>query len=675
MKWLQDSFLHQVHAIKAGFTLTIFSSNQLINLYSKNGFLREARKMFDEMPERNVFSWNAVISSYVRSGDLKGARELFEAAKSERDLVTYNTLLSGFAGCDGYESEAIEMLVYMQRLEKDGIRIDEFSVTTMLNLCAKLSNVCYGAQLHGFMVKTGNDASGFSVSSLIDMYSKCGYFNDAYSVYDGSGVKVVDSVAKNAMVAACFREGEVEKASSIFWRNPELNDAVSWNTMISGYAQNRYEEESLRIFVYMKESDVRWNNHTIASVLKALSSLKILKLGKGLHTWVLKNGLYSNQFISSGLVDVYCKCGKIEYAELVHSLYCCGCPYSISSMIVGHSSQRNVVEAKRLFDSLSEKNPVAWTAIFSSCLKSQQPEAIFELLREYTANVKELPESFVMVSILGACLQASMEPGKQIHAYILRTGISVNKKLITALVDMYSKCGSVEYAEKIFAKTSERDEVLYNAMISGFAHHGHESEAFHLFEEMTDNGFRPDEITFMAVLSACRHRGQIAAGEKYFNSMKELYNITPEVDHYTCMIDLYGKANRLDKALEFMKGIRVEEDAAILGALLEACKLNKNAELAKEVEEKLLKIEGYDGSRYVQLANIYASAGKWEEMGRIRKQMRGKELKKFVGCSWAYIENRVHTFISSDVSHPEKEDIYSMLDFLTKDLSDAFEYI
>ncbi|KAG2306188.1 hypothetical protein Bca52824_025936 [Brassica carinata] len=672
MNCLKHVFLHHTRSIKSGLTLTTISSNQLVDLYSRNGLLREARKVFDEMPERNVYSWNAMISAYVKFKNLKEARKLFRKANAERDLVTYNTLLSGFAKADGCESEAVEMFGEMHRKEEDGIWFDDFTLTTMLKLSAKLTNAFYGEQLHCVMVKTGNDASKFAVSSLIHMYSKCGKFKEVCNVFDGSCVEIIDGVAKNAMIAAYCREGDVERALSIFLRNPELNGTVSWNTLIWGYAENGFEEEALEMAASMEESGLRWDEHTTAAVLNAVSSLKSLKIGKEVHGRVLKSGSYSNKFISCGIVDVYCKCGDMKYAESVHMLYGFDNLYSTSSMIIGYSSQGKMVEAKRLFDSLSEKNLVLWTAMFLGYLESCQPDSVLELAREFVAKETNVTDSMVMVSILGACsLLASIQPGKEIHSHSLRTGILMDKKLVTAFVDMYSKCGNVEYAAKVFDSSLERDTVMYNAMISGYAHHGHDAKSFQLFEDMTEAGLKPDGITFVALLSACRHRGLVLEGEKYFKSMTELYNIPPEVGHYTCMIDLYGKTNRLDKAIELMKGgiNQVEEDAVILGAFLNACNLNKNTELVKEVEEKLLDIDGCNGSRYIHLANSYASSGRWDEMRQIRNRMRVKELGKFYGCSWAFIDNQLHMFKSSDISHIRTEAIYSMLHFVTKDLA------
>ncbi|XP_020534348.1 putative pentatricopeptide repeat-containing protein At3g18840 isoform X2 [Jatropha curcas] len=642
MKSLKDGLRYQVCSIKAGFTLPIFTSNQLIHLYSKHGHTREAQKLFDQMPDRNVFSWNAIISAHIKTQNLKQAKVVFDSA-SVRDLVTYNSMLSGYVSADGYESSALELFIEMQT-DCYNIGMDEFTLTTMVNLFAKLSMPSYGRQVHSYMVKTANDKSGFAMSSLIDMYSKCGCFQAATEVFKGCE-GVADLVSKNAMVAACCREGEMDRALKLFWRDKELNDTVSWNILISGYAQNGYEEESLKFFLYMMQNDVKGNEHTFASLLSACAGLRNLKLGKEIHAWVLKNGLTSNPFINSGVVDVYCKCGNMNYAESTHLASRIGSSFSITSMIVGYASQGKMVEARRLFDSLTEKNAIVWTALFSGYLRLQQCEAVFELFNEYRAKEIVVPDGLILVSLLGACaLQAALSPGKQIHGYVFRMRIAMDEKMSTAMVDMYSKCGSITYAEKFFQK------------------------------DMLEKGVRPNVATFIALLSACRHCGLVDLGEKLFNSMTDEYNIPPEIDHYTCMIDLYGRANQLEKAVLLMKKIPIEqEDATILGAFLNACILNRNAELAKEVEDKLLKIEGDNGARYVQLANIYAAGGNWSEMGRIRKKMRGKEIKKVAGCSWLYLENGAHVFTSGDRTHRKAYSIYSMLACLNAELYEVSE--
>ncbi|XP_027356212.1 putative pentatricopeptide repeat-containing protein At3g18840 [Abrus precatorius] len=660
---VRDALVYREHvdAIKSGLVSSIFTCNQLVHLYSNHGLLHEAHKLFDEMPQPNVFSWNAIIMAYIKAHNLTQARALFDSA-SRRDLVSYNLMLSAYVGADGYENEALDLFTRMQS-SRDTIGIDDFTLTTMLNLTAKLLVVCYGKQMHSYMVKTANDLSKFAVSSLIDMYSKCGSFCEAFDVFNGCD-GMIDLVSKNAMVAACCREGKMDMALNVFWKYPELNDTVSWNTLIAGYAQNGYMEKSLTLFVEMMENGIDFSEHAISSVLSACSGLKSLKLGKSVHAWVLKNGYSSNQFISSGIVDFYSKCGNVRYADSVYTEIGIKSPFAAASLIAGYSSQGNMTEAQRLFDSLSERNIVVWTALCSGYVKSQQCEAVFKLFREFRTKEALVPDAMIIISVLGACTTlAALCLGKQIHAYMWRMKLKMNEKLLSALVDMYSKCGNITYAEKLFqlVTDSDRDAILYNVMIAGYAHHGFENKAIQLFQEMLKKSVKPDAVTFVALLSACRHRGLVEQGEEFFISMEEDYSVLPEIYHYACMVDMYGRANQLETAVEFMRKIPIQIDATIWGAFLNACQMSSNTALVKQVGENLLNVEVDNGSRYVQLANAYASRGKWDEMGQIRKKMRGNEAKKLAGCSWIYVENGIHVFTSGDTSHSKADIIYSTL--------------
>ncbi|CAA0807591.1 Putative pentatricopeptide repeat-containing protein [Striga hermonthica] len=680
MRSLKEGLKLQARAITSGRLSTTVAANQLINLYSKHGLTDDARNLFDKMPHRNVFSWNTIINAYIKSRNLRTARALFESSPY-RDSVTYNSMISGYTRLDGHETEAIELFARMQ-LERDGPSlIDEFTLTTMLNLAAKVKILRYGTQVHLYMVKTGNDSSGFAQSSLIDMYSKCGSFLDASKVVvvvNGCGFGGwVDLVVKNALVAACCREGEMKMAHEIFLRNPELNDSVSWNTMISGYAQNGFESQAVELFRLMVEKGIELNEHTFASLLAACSCLKSLNLGKEVHVRVLKNGLFLNPFVSSGIVDIYSKCGEMSYAERVNESIGVENVFAMTSMIVGYSTRGEMSKAKKLFDSLSEKNFVVWTAVISGHVKLQQCDEAFDLFREYTAREEKngfFPDGVILVSLLGACAtQASVDPGRQIHAYILRTGIQTDeKKTISALIDMYSKCGFILYARRIFPSVDLRDTVIYNVMISGLAHHGFEREAIECFEEMTGNGrHKPDAVTYIAILSACRHCGLVEAGEKYFSEMEENYGIAPEMDHYACMVDLYGRSNMLEKAVDFMDKMPFEPDSIMVSAFLNACRENRNVELARMAERKLDEVErGADGARYFQVASVYASGGEWEEKGRVMRRIREMEAKKLAGCSWVRAGNGLRVFTSGDRLHCEAEGLDGVLGFLIDEMCD-----
>ncbi|XP_076918586.1 putative pentatricopeptide repeat-containing protein At3g18840 [Bidens hawaiensis] len=681
---LIDTLKSHCHTIKSGNNYTIYTSNHLIHLYSKHGLIKHAHQLFDEMPDRNVFTWNAIISAYIKSNNLNQSQILFNATPF-KDSVTYNTMLSGYANTEGYETNAVRLFkqMHIMNCEARVALVDEFSLTRMCNLTAKLKDSLYGKQLHSFMVKTGNDVSTFAVSALVDMYSKTGCFNEACGVFNGCGYTSVDAVSKNTLVAACCREGKLDMGMNIFLSRPELNDAVSWNTMITGYAQNGFEGNAVELARCMVENGFEWNEHTFTSVLNACSSLKCLILGKEVHARILKQmiNLKSNPFASSGIVDVYCKCGNMKYAESVYSQTGSENMFSATSLIMGYCSQQNMLHARRVFDSLKSKNSVVWSAMFSGYLNCNCCENVFELFHIFKhQELKELETNLVDDSIwstlLGACaMQAIIDPGKQTHGYILKTEIINNVKVISSLIDMYSKCGNVVYAERIFKRVNVKDSVIYNVMISGFAHHGYVEHAFKVIDNMVKDGFTPDGVTFIAVLSACRHSGMVKTGEYYFKLMTETYNIEPGIDHYACMIDLYGRANELKQAMEFMKKIQIELDVVILGTFLSACKLHGNAELARVVEDEMLRIGGESGTRYVQLANVYASEGRWGDMGRIRKKMRGNEVGKVAGCSWVHVGSQVHSFTSGDSCRAENEALCDALRFLVMEMKVKEEII
>ncbi|KAI3753244.1 hypothetical protein L2E82_25290 [Cichorium intybus] len=669
MRLLIDGLKSQVYAIKSGHSPTVFACNQLIHLYSKHGLLEEACNLFDEMPDRNVFTWNTIISAHIKSHNLVKAQVLFDAAPC-KDSVTYNSMLSGYASNDGHETQSFDLFTQMHSVRYDA-QIDEFTLTTMCNLTAKTRNSTYGKQLHCFMVKTGNNLSGFAVSALVDMYSKSGCFNEAYEAFNGGNFESVDVVSKNAVVAACCREGRLDMAMELFSTKPELNDVVSWNTMITGYTQNGNHKDAIKLSSLMTEKGIQWNEHTFASVLSASSSLKSLKLGRELHARIVKNIIISNPFITSGIIDLYCKCGNMRYAESIHSKNNIENIFSTTSMIVGYSSQHDMIKARKHFDSLKSKNSIVWSAMFSGYLNSDDCSEVFKLFNLFKNQEKTVPDCSILSSLLGACAtQAIIDPGKQIHGYLIRTIVETDYKTISALIDMYSKCGNIFYAELIFRRLNFRDLVMYNIMISGFAHHGYEDKAFDLFDNMVKLGFRPDNVTFIAILSACRHCGLVKTGEDYFKLMTEVYKIEPEIDHYSCMIDLYGRGNEVERAMEFMRKIPVELDVAAIGAFLSGCRVHRKGELAREVEEELLRIGGRSATRYVQLANVYAAEGRWEEMGRIRRKMRGKEVGKVAGCSWVHVGGKVHSFISGDTCHLEVECVYGILTLLIMEMKE-----
>ncbi|ERN15630.1 putative pentatricopeptide repeat-containing protein At3g18840 [Amborella trichopoda] len=697
------------HIIKTSLPTTIFTYNQLIEVYFKNTYIGEARQLFNEMPQKNVFSWNTMINGYIKNTNLLDAQFLFDLAP-ERDTVTYNSLLSGYSH-NGFSTEALNMF---KRMHKDGVHMDEFSFTTMLNLAANLVVLCYGVQVHSCMIKTRNiGKDGFSKSSLIHMYAKCSGLEEARRAFDDHGysenflhaveretsarpmIKAFDEdkerenssaterqtskrelMSSNVMLAAYFHEGELDMGFN-FFSSMAHHDTVTWNTVITGYFQNGHGETSLELFAKMVQEGVKLNAHSLANVLSACASLKALKHGRETHGWVLKNGYEMNSFISNSLVDMYCKCFRLQQAELIYTRICPENGFASTSLIMGYAQTGKLDKARRIFYSLTNQNIASWTAMISGYVKIQQSKASLNFFWDFLQSEKTTPDQLMLISVLSACaMQANLEKGKQIHAYIIRNGIEIEEKLGTELIDMYAKSGQIGYAKEVFQQLPIRDVPLYNAMIAGLGHHGREMEAIQLFQEMENIGIQPNGVTFIALLSACRHAGLLNSGQKYFNSMVQGYTITPESSHYASMIDLLGRANQLEQAVLLVRKSKGSNglDPIVMGALIEACKRNADSKLAKELEEELLRVDPQNGARYVQLANVYAAEGKWGEMGRIRRKMKERDVVKSAGCSWIYVRNREHIFTAGDRTHTEAEAIYKLLANLNKEMK-AFDTI
>jgi pentatricopeptide repeat protein len=237
-----------------------------------------------------------------------------------------------------------------------------------------------------------------------------------------------------------------------------------------------------------------------------------------------------------------------------------------------------------------------------------------------------------------------------------------------ALIDMYAKCGRLEIARRLFEKMPKRDVVSWNVMILGYGLHGQSKDAIALFSQLEQKGIKPDDITFICILSACSHAGLVDEGRKYFNSLNRDHRFTPRMEHYICMVDLLGRAGCLDEAQELINNMPYEPDASVWGALLGACRIHCNIALAEYVAKHHLKLESNNTGCYVLLSNIYAAAGRWHDAAKVRTMIKTKGLKKNPGRSWIEIKNSVHTFVGGDRSHPQSEKIYAVLDSLMNDM-------
>eukprot|EP01018_Ginkgo_biloba_P005621 Gb_23018 [translate_table: standard] len=528
--------------------------------------------------------------------------------------------------------------VYVLRVtSQQGICADSDTYARILEDCIRMKSLSEGKFVHAHIISSGFKPDVFLGNRFMDMYAKCESLADARQMFDKMPSRNLFSW--NTMITGYVKCGSVEDARQLFDKMPE-RDGVSWNAMIAGYASRGISKEALRLFWESHLTNVKPTHFTFTSVLSACASLPDLEQGKQVHVPIIKGGLELNVFVGCALLDMYAKCGNIE-------------------------------DAHRLFVRMPKGDVVSWTTIIGGYVQNGHGEEALKLFFQMRwEDVK--PNQFTFASVLSACANiAALEHGKQVHVHVIQSGFESNIFVSSALVDMYAKCGSIEEAHQSFGKMHRRDLVSWTLMIAGYAQNGQGCEALQLFEQMLQAGMKPNHITFICVLSACSHSGLVDEGLRYFDSMSQDHGIAPTADHYACMIDLLGRAGHLVEAENIISNMPYEPDGSMWRALLGACRVHGNMELGKRAAERLFELEPQNAATYVQLSHIYAAAGRWDEVAKLRKLIKERGVKKDPGCSWIEVKNRVHAFVLEDRSHPQTEEIYTALEELAKQMKEA----
>ncbi|KAK1374052.1 Pentatricopeptide repeat-containing protein [Heracleum sosnowskyi] len=479
---------------------------------------------------------------------------------------------------------------------------------------------------------------------------------------------------------------------------PEPNVFV-WNAIIKGCLDNNEPELALSFYYEMVVMDSRANKYTYPPLFKACLIAGASKQGAQIHGRVVKNGLMGDGYIKSSGIQMYSsfKCLK----EAKNILYTNGDSDVIcfNAMIDGYMKFGNVEDAKLLFEGFEDKNVSSWNAMisgFARCGMIEEAREFFDRMPvkddvSWSAMIdgynqggyckegieifyvmqkaKIRPRKYVLSSVVSACGNVgALDQGRWIHGYVKMNKIPINAVLGTSFVDMYAKCGRLDLAWEVFEKMKVKEVFSWNAMIGGLAIHGRARDAIGLFEKMEKEMLKPDDITFLNILNACAHGGLVDEGMWYLKNMKDVYGVEPKEEHYGCAVDLLGRAGLFFEAEKLIGSMPMEPNAAILGALLGACWKHGNLELGKKVGDILLELEPHNGGRYTLLSNIYAKAGKWEDASRVRKLMKERGVKTSGGSSIIDLEGTCHEFKVGDSTHPQSEEIYSMLEKIIKRL-------
>lgn len=565
----------------------------------------------------------------AETGSLDYARLVFEQMPHPNKFM-YNSLIRGYSNV----GDSMSAIFLYRKMIRSGLSPNEFTIPFVLKACTLRSAHWEAVVVHGHTIKLGIGSQVCVQNVLISVYFVYGLVPCAW--------KVFDEILERTL--------------------------VSWNSIIGGYSKMDCREEAFLLFQEMRQSGMEPDEFTLVSLLSVCSRGCDLNLGRYLHLYIVITGVNVDLIVRNALVDMYAKCGHLHSAEMVFNQMPDKNVVSWTSMVTAYARLGLTQSAQEIFDKMPVKNVVSWNSMISSYVQEGRCMQALDLFHKM-CDLRVVPDEATLVSVFSACTQiGDLIMGKKIHNYLCSHNLMPSVTIYNSLVDMYAKCGALRIAVDIFHEIPEKNLVSWNVIIGALALYGCGLEAIDLFERMQAGGIRPDEITFTGLLSACGHSGLVDLGRYYFDKMSSNFGISPEIEHYACMVDLLGRKGLLEEAIRLIGRMPLKPDVVVWGAVLRACRTYGNIEVARQILKQLLVMEPQSSGLYVLLANIYCEAERWEDVKKIRKMMNDHGIKKWKANSFIEIDGCIHEFLVDDKRHGISSSIYSILGQLTDHL-------
>ncbi|RDX65461.1 Pentatricopeptide repeat-containing protein, partial [Mucuna pruriens] len=500
---------------------------------------------------------------------------------------------------------------------------------------------------------------------LLEKCKNMKHLKQAHAQVFTSGLDT-NTFALSRLLAFCSHphQGSLTYACRVFEHihHPTL---CIFNTLIKTFLLNGKLYSTLHVFTKMLQSGSSPDNYTIPYVLKACAALPSCSLGEMVHGYGSKSGLVFDIFVGNSLMAMYSVCGDVVAARHVFDEIPRLSAVSWSVIISGYAKVGDVDSARLFFDEAPEKDRGIWGAMISGYVQNncfKEGLCLFRLLQ----LTDVVPDESIFVSILSACAHlGALDIGIWIHRYMNRAMVPLSIRLSTSLLDMYAKCGNLDLSKRLFDSMREKDIVCWNAMISGLAMHGDGASALKLFSDMEKARMKPDDITFIAVFTACSYSGKAHEGLHLLHKMCSVYKIEPKSEHYGCLVDLLSRAGLFEEAMVMLRRVtnswNGSEKTLAWRAFMSACCNHGQAQLAERAAERLLLLDNHSGV-YVLLSNLYAASGKHSDARRVRDMMRNKGVDKAPGCSSVEIDGVVSEFIAGEETHPQMEQVHSVLE-------------
>ncbi|CAH2060245.1 unnamed protein product [Thlaspi arvense] len=609
------------------------------------------------------------VSSLARSGRITSARQVFDQMP-ERDTVAWNTMLTSYSHL-GITQEAISIFT---QLRFSDAKPDDYSFTAILSTCASLRDARLGRQIQSLIIRSGYGSSLPVNNSVIDMYGKCFDTLSASKVFRDMCSDVRNEVTWCSLLFAYMNAQQFEEALCVFVEMPK-RVAFAWNIMISGHAHCGKIESCLRLFkeMMMMQSSCEFGPdcYTFSSLMNACADSSELVYGKMVHCVMVKNGWDSAAEAKNSALSFYAKAGCRDDAMRELNSVKALSQVSWNSIIDACMKVGETEKAAELFRLAPEKNIVTWTSMFAGYVKNGDGERALRIFVEMT-KLGVSADHFAYGSVLHACSGlALLGDGEMIHGCVIHRGFQGYAYVGNALVNLYAKCGDIKGSNRAFGDIVNKDLISWNTMLFAFGVHGLADKALKLYEKMIASGTKPDKVTFIGMLTTCSHSGLVKEGCAVFESMLRDFGVPLEVDHVTCMIDLFGRSGYLVEAKDLAttyNSLISNSSNSSWETLLGACSTQWQTELGREVGEVLKVAEPSEEMSFVLLSNLYCSSGKWKEAEDVRREMVEKGMKKTPGCSWIQVGNKVSAFVVGDCSHPDIEELSETLNCIQCDM-------
>uniref|UniRef100_A0A7N0TZF0 Chlororespiratory reduction 4 n=1 Tax=Kalanchoe fedtschenkoi TaxID=63787 RepID=A0A7N0TZF0_KALFE len=593
---------------------------KMASLLGRCESVSEFEQLFTQIVTHGLYNGNLILPKLVTiASHLHSVHHAFRILTHSHapNVVAYNALIK----CSSSSSPSLPITLYT-RMKASAVSPNSFTFTFLINAASRFLH--FGRALHSDVFKFGLASSVFVQNSLVLLYGKC---------------------SQSAAVAR-----------HLFDEMP-LRDTVSWNSMLSVYLDRRMFDEAFLLFHSMPTTNIVTFNTMIAGLSKAGYMDRAHSIFRSMPE--------TNQVSWNCMISGYVKVGDMRNAQLLFDELPAKSIVSWTAIVSGYSTVGDLNSARAAFDLMPVRNVVSWNAMISGYVHNHKFDEALDVFHSMLLDSNCHPDQSTLISILSACSHlGSIEHGKWVSLFIQKNKIEISLPLANALIDMFSKCGDVQNAKEVFDKMQKRCVITWTTMISGLAVNGKCREALTMYEDMCLQELAPDDVIFLSVLSACVHGGLVEEGKSVYDQMIRTFEIKPRVEHYGCMVDLLSRAGKLDEAVDFIEKMHLEPNAVIWATLLSSCKIHGNGDLLESVTRKISAQEPSNPCYYTLVSNLSASLGLWDNALSSRVAMKNQKVEKQPGCSSIQVGNHLHEFLAKDISHKEREKIYTILNVL-----------